>query len=122
MRVLSLLGDDPLQGDRGSVCRLAPPAHCVPATPAHRDAEYLRVSDGVWGAWIPLSHCRVADGALAVAPGSQRGGAALHWAAADMRAGDVLVLSAQTLHRGCPNLHPRRPRLSIDLRFGPTLR
>jgi len=121
LRVVSTITGITMQGGRGSVCRLAPPEHWVPATPAHRDAEFLRDSNGVWGAWIPLSDCRVADGGLAVAPGSHRGGVAARWAAADLQAGDVLLLSAQTLHRGCPNLQPRRPRLSIDLRFGPAV-
>lgn len=108
----------PARGGLGSVCRLAPPDHLVGATPPHRDADFLRASTGVWSAWLPLEPCAVADGVLAVAPGSQRGAAA-RWAAADMAPGDVLFIDAHTLHRGCPNLRLREPRLSIDLRFGP---
>lgn len=121
LRVVSLLLGRAAEGARGSVCRLAPPDHRVPATAAHRDADFLPDSRGVWGAWIPLADCTVADGVLAVAPGSQQGDDGTAFAAADLRLGDVLLLSAQTRHRACPNLRPQRVRLSIDLRFGPAV-
>lgn len=108
----------PARPGLGSVCRIAAPEHQVKATPAHCDAQFLRESLGVWGAWLPLEPCDVADGVLAVAPGSHRGNKP-RWAAAPMLPGDVLLVNAQTLHRGCPNLRLREPRLSIDLRFGP---
>lgn len=117
--VVSLLLGRPAEGGRGSVCRLAPPDHVVAATAAHRDADFLPDSRGVWGVWIPLADCAVADGVLAVAPGSQQGDDGIGFAAAGLRPGDVLLLSAQTRHRACPNLRPQRVRLSIDLRFGP---
>lgn len=120
-RLIELVGHivgEPVQGGRGSVCRIAPPEHQVPATAPHRDAEYLRESRGVWSAWIPLQACAVDEGVLAVAPGTHRG-AKTRWAASAMAPGDVLLLSAHTLHRACPNLRLREPRLSIDLRFGP---
>jgi len=117
--VVSLLLGRAAAGARGSVCRLAPPDRHIAATPPHRDADYLPDSQGVWGAWIPLADCTITDGVLAVAPGSQRGDDGATFAAADLRLGDVLLLSAQTRHRACPNLRARRVRLSIDLRFGP---
>jgi len=117
--VVSLLLGRAAEGARGSVCRLAPPDHRVPATAAHRDADFLPESRGVWGAWIPLADCAVPDGVLAAAPGSPHGDDGPGFAATDLRLGDVLLLSAQTRHRACPNLRPQRVRLSIDLRFGP---
>jgi hypothetical protein len=116
--VSTLLGRSAV-GARGTVCRIAAPDPLVPATAPHRDADYLGDSDGVWGAWIPLADCAVAGGVLAVAPGSQHGDDGPGYAAADLRLGDVLLLSARTRHRACPNLQPQRVRLSIDRRFGP---
>jgi ectoine hydroxylase-related dioxygenase (phytanoyl-CoA dioxygenase family) len=117
--VVSALLGRAVAGARGSVCRLAPPERLVAATPPHRDADYLQDSRGIWGAWIPLADCSVADGVLAAAPGSHHGDDSAGFAAADLRLGDVLLLSAQTRHRACPNLRAQRVRLSMDLRFGP---
>ena len=115
----------PAQGALGSVCRLAPPEHQVPATGPHRDADYLANSNDVWIAWIPLAPCDQTHGVLAVATGSHRRAAACTWSASSLEPGDVLLLSAHTLHRSCPNWQPRQPRqarLSLDLRFGPSAR
>ena len=119
VRLLTQLSGQPMRPGLGSVCRIAPPDHLVPATPPHRDADYLPASEGVWSAWVPLLACSVPQGVPAVALGSHHKGGATRWAAADMAPGDVLLLRAQTLHRGCPNLRLRHPRLSIDIRFGP---
>jgi SAM-dependent methyltransferase len=115
--VAGLLGR-PARGGLGSVCRIAPPSHRVPATLPHRDSEFLHAADGVWSAWLPLHRCAPVDGVLAVAPGTQRG-AVPHWRVATLEPGDVLLVSAGTLHRACPNQRLHVPRLSIDLRFGP---
>lgn len=117
-RVSRLIGR-PAQGGQGSVCRIAAPEHWVPATPPHCDASYLRQPDDVWSAWLPLTDCPVQGGVLAVAAGSHHSAEPGPWAAAAMKPGDVLLLSARTLHRACPNLSPQQPRLSVDLRFGP---
>lgn len=108
-----------VHAEQGSVCRLAPPEHHVPATPAHRDTDYMPDRAAVWIAWIPLADCSVEQGVLAVVPGSHRDPAAGAWAASPMRLGDVLLLSARTLHRACPNRCARRVRISVDLRFMP---
>ena len=113
-----VLGAAPLP-DQGTVVRLAPPEHHVPATPAHRDGDYIRGRPGLWIAWLPLVACDPLQGVLAVAPGSHRAPAATGWAAAAMRPGDVLLFSADTLHRACPNRQPAHVRLSVDLRFAP---
>lgn len=111
----------PVRSGLGSVCRIAPPHHLVPATPPHRDAEFLRDGRDVWSAWLPLTRCGIEDGVLAVALRSHRHVAPPAWAAAEMAPGDALLFHADTLHRGCPNLRLAIPRLSIDLRFGPAV-
>jgi SAM-dependent methyltransferase len=113
-----VLGTAPA-GGQGGVVRLAPPDHRVAATPPHRDSEYLPGRRGLWVAWLPLSTCGPPQGVLALAPGSQHAAAPIRWAASSMSPGDVLLFSAETLHRACPNLQPRRVRLSLDLRFAP---
>ncbi len=109
----------------GSICRLAPPEWQVCATPPHRDADYMPHKPGLWIAWLPLHDCTVDQGVLAMAPGSHlapglaRDDPSGPWAASALRLGDVLLFSAQTLHRACPNRQWQRPRLSVDLRFLP---
>ena len=117
--LLESLFGGPVVTDQGSVCRLAPGERLVPATPAHRDADFLGGRTSVWVAWLPLADCGIEQGVLAVAPGSRASGDAGPWAASPLQVGDVLLFSAGTLHRACPNLAPRRVRLSVDLRFMP---
>ena len=90
---------------------------------------------GVWQLWTPLWPCGPDDGVLAVAPGSHLAGlrphdadfhghpvARLapdqHWHASHLQPGDVLLLSALTLHRALDNPGPWL-RVSVDLRWRP---
>ncbi len=60
-------------------------------------------------------------GPLAIAPGSHRHdgrGPDETWLTASLRAGDVLLFSTLTRHRGCGNFTDR-VRLSADFRFAP---
>lgn len=116
---MDMLFDAVARSDLGAVCRIAPPEHCVPATPPHRDADYLRDAHSAWIAWLPLAACGVPEGVLAVAPGSHLSAAAPRWTAADLRPGDLLLVHAQTSHRACANLRAGACRFSIDLRFAP---
>jgi SAM-dependent methyltransferase len=109
---------EPVPG-QGSVCRMAPPDDLVPATQPHRDIEFIRDRPDAWTAWLPLTDCSVEQGVLCIAPGSHRDESCAGWAASDMRVGDVLVFSARTLHRACPNRRPKGVRLSVDFRFMP---
>lgn len=118
-RLMGTLLESSARADIGTVCRVAPPEHLVPGTPPHRDADYLRDAQSVWIAWLPLAACGIPEGVLAVAPGSHRSADPPHWMAADLRAGDVLLMHAQTSHRACPNLRAGACRFSIDLRFAP---
>lgn len=120
LQVATQLLGTPALGGRGSVVRIAPPEHWVPATPPHQDASYVDPARATWSAWVPLTPCGMAEGVLAVALGAHdEPGDAGPWRAARMAPGDVLWVHAQTWHRACPNLRPSRPRLSVDLRFGP---
>jgi SAM-dependent methyltransferase len=119
LRTVAAVAGAPVVGALGSVCRVAPPEGQVPATPAHRDGDYLARPVGVWTAWIPLADCAAEDGVLAVAAGSHRPGGVDDWRVQPLRRGDLLLFGAETLHRACPNLRRLRSRVSVDLRFGP---
>ncbi|MBL8472566.1 MAG: phytanoyl-CoA dioxygenase family protein [Rhodocyclaceae bacterium] len=115
--LVEMLHGGSVRGAMGSVCRIAPPEHCVPATPAHRDSDYLHGPENTWIAWLPLTPCGVPEGVLAVAPGSHLSEMPPQWSAAELQPGDLLLVHAHTLHRACPNLYAARCRLSVDLRF-----
>lgn len=109
-----------VQPHGGSVVRIAAPEHLVPATPPHRDADYLGDASSTWTAWLPLHDCGAAEGALAVAPGSHTAAGARQaprWRTADLAEGDVLLFHARTLHRAHPNQRLQAVRLSADFRF-----
>ena len=105
--------------DQGTVCRLAPPSLHQAPTATHCDYEYIPGSTRLWTAWLPLGDCPLELGPLAVSPRSDQEnvGADPRWASASMRAGDVLLVNALTVHRACPNLTPDRVRLSLDFRY-----
>jgi SAM-dependent methyltransferase len=107
----SRLGCD-LLPHQGSVCRLAPPAHEVPPTPPHRDADYLADARGVWNVWLPLEALALHEGGLLLQAPNGEG-----WCGAALELGDALVFSAERSHRAHPNQRLRQPRLSIDFRF-----
>ena len=126
----TLWNDEPLPGV-GDLCRVVSPGAADLATPPHQDAAYVR-DDGVWTAWLPLGSCPLDLGPLAVVPGSHRLGVLPHdaervlaplddatWAASALRAGDVVLFSATTIHRALPNRTAHRLRISADLRFRP---
>lgn len=117
-QAMAALTGQSLRGEHGSVCRIAPPETFIPATPPHRDANYI-ATPGLWTAWLPLADCGPLDGVLAVVPGSHVDRQDVAWAATAMRPGDVLFFGARTLHRACPNRHWSRARLSVEFRFAP---
>ncbi len=97
---------------QGSVCRLAPPAHQVPPTPAHADAEYLPDAPGVWNLWLPLHDCALHEGGLLLQAPQADG-----WCGGALALGDALVFSARRRHAAHPNQRLQQPRLSVDFRF-----
>ena len=129
--VQAVLGDGPLTPAGGVVRTLLP--HAPQTTPPHQDAAYLGAAEPVWMLWLPLAPCGLNDGVLAAVPGSHLGGLRPHFAAADgpsaavvqatdrwhaspLKPGDVLLLSAMTLHGSLPNQGPLL-RMSVDLRW-----
>ena len=132
-QVLAAILGGPAHRRGGDVCRLAFPAAPELATAAHQDAHYMKVEGPVWIAWIPLDECPIERGPLAVIAESHRAGLRAHggdtleslraqvndaerWTSGAMRAGDVLVLSALTVHCALPNLSPQ-VRMSVDFRY-----
>lgn len=91
--------------------------------------------------WIPITPATVANGCLAVVPGSHRRGLSLHcrsrneltlnqvsipdsrmtdaWRPLPMKPGDVLMMHRKTKHCGLPN-RSDEVRWSFDLRYQPT--
>ncbi len=106
------------------------------ATPQHQDFPHVQGTTRTFTAWVPLGDCPAALGGLQIAAGSQKGGVLpLHpalgaggmevpgdfeevWCGGEMRAGDVLMFNALTVHRGAANTSDRM-RLSVDMRYQP---
>lgn len=105
-------------------------------TPQHQDYPHVQGTDRLLTCWLPIGDCDPAMGGLAIARGSNRlgvlpiepsmgaGGMAVpgdfsdDWAWSPMQAGDALIFSCLTVHRGVPNRSDRM-RLSIDFRYQP---
>ncbi|MGH7618912.1 MAG: phytanoyl-CoA dioxygenase family protein [Gemmatimonadaceae bacterium] len=132
----SIFGAAPTAG-YGDVCRLSFAGDLERTTPPHQDYFYTRGSTSLWTAWIPLGDCPGRLGGLAVIPASHASGLWPHeggdgearfipldddapWVGASYRAGDVLLLSALTVHGARPNVSDDRIRLSIDCRYQPS--
>ncbi|HYB98509.1 MAG TPA: phytanoyl-CoA dioxygenase family protein [Candidatus Limnocylindrales bacterium] len=126
----TILDDDPVP-NVGDLCRLVSPGAVDLTTPPHQDAAYVRSSERMWTAWMPLTRCPLPLGPLAVLPGSHRNGLCEHasdgvtvdddaeWATGDLEPGDVIFFSSTTIHRALPNLTADRLRISVDYRYRP---
>ena len=107
---------------QGDVCRLLFPEAPKFTTPPHRDQTYLKRTDEVWSAWIPLGDCPRRQGSLAVLPRSNRLGLGnavprgARWRRFDFAAGDVLFVQSRTLHRALVN-RSAEIRVSVDYRY-----
>jgi len=118
------------------VCRNIFPAREAYTTPVHQDYVHIQGSFRNYAAWVPMGDCDAEMGGLAVAVGSHRLGlldvqpalgaggleavteAPLDWAWSPTEAGDVLIHTCLTMHKGVPNRSPRM-RLSADYRYQP---
>jgi hypothetical protein len=117
-----------------NTCRVFSP-HPDMTTQPHQDANYVRLIDDFWTAWIPLGDCPRELGPLALLAGSHRGGLCEHagygivdggvavpddavWSTADFRCGDAVLFRPHTLHRSLPNCSGDKLRLSVDFRYG----
>lgn len=119
-----------------SVARLMFPYNTPWATPPHQDYPNNQGTEDLFACWIPLSDCPIERGPLAVCPGSHKRGLLplryalgaghrevfddktgdFHWAAGNLRAGDVLVFHSLTVHRSLAN-NSKQMRLSVDYRY-----
>jgi ectoine hydroxylase-related dioxygenase (phytanoyl-CoA dioxygenase family) len=137
--VLRVVLDGEPEPHVGDVCRLVSPGAPELTTPPHQDAAYLQDAAAVWTAWISLGPCPRSLGPIAVWPGSHRlglrphapivtGGGVLgtdvpddvHWGAADLEVGDVVLFSALTVHCALDNVTADRLRVSVDYRYRPS--
>jgi ectoine hydroxylase-related dioxygenase (phytanoyl-CoA dioxygenase family) len=110
----------------------------LPGTPEHttlphQDVYYLRECPRVLTVWVALVDTPMEVGPLGVVPGSAKLGLWHHenttsgatvpadttWASNAVRAGDVVVFDAHTIHCAWSNVSPRLARLSADLRYEP---
>ena len=112
-------------------------AHSNYETPWHQDQAYLgpRIDLGSVNFWIPLQDVDAQNGCLAYVPGSHRGGLLRHREypngdghgrrtevhdqdaeVCPLRAGDFVIHTPFTLHRGLPNV-TSQPRLAWAVHF-----
>lgn len=105
-------------------------------TPQHQDYPHVQGSRRLITCWVPIGDCDADMGGLAVAAGTNRlgvlpiepsmgaGGMSVpgdytgSWASSPFAAGDVLLFSCLTVHRGVPNRSDRM-RISVDFRYQP---
>ncbi|MEM9397403.1 MAG: phytanoyl-CoA dioxygenase family protein [Pseudomonadota bacterium] len=118
------------------MARIAAPKKLGFETPPHQDAHSHHTGPRMAGVWVGLHDAESSMGRLAMLPGSHRRGVRpvyqaqgvggvqcviypdeQHWHVSDIRAGDVIIFQAQTVHRAQPNTDSERVRLSVDSRF-----
>jgi hypothetical protein len=132
-RVLEILLEGPVRGDRGDTCRVFSPRTPELTTLPHQDRHYVPGDGPLWTVWIPLGDCPLELGGVAVLSGSHRGGLRIHtgeqagartvevspdaeWSGEDYRCGDVLLFNGWTIHRALEN-RTDRCRFSADFRY-----
>jgi ectoine hydroxylase-related dioxygenase (phytanoyl-CoA dioxygenase family) len=110
----------------------------APPTSPHQDYLYIRGAIQTWTAWLPLGPAPRDIGGVAVRAGSHKygylpsrpmpgaGGSGVEeqhqrgqWQTIDYQTGDVVVFQSYTIHRGMPNKHGKKVRLSCDFRYQP---
>ena len=136
LSVLAVLFGEGVTTRRGDICRLLAPNAPAHTTRPHQDHWYVGGSLSVWTAWIPLRDCPMDAGGIAVLAqdrgvgllphsslGDERQGCAVaddaRWHSSDLLAGDIVLFNCLTVHRAWHNLHPTRPRVSVDYRYQP---
>ena len=118
------------------MARIAAPRKLGFETPPHQDAHSHHTGPRMAGVWVGLHDATESMGRLTILPGSHRRGVRpvfqargvggvqcviypdeQLWHVSDVRAGDVILFQAQTVHRAQPNTDTHRVRLSVDSRF-----
>ncbi len=116
-------------------CWLKLPGSPSQTTRPHQDAFYLPQTPGLWTAWVPVVDTSIPLGPLGIVPGSHRrdwphvdawtgidldlSDPNLRWATQAVRAGDVVLFEARTVHCAWSNMSRDLVRASLDLRFEP---
>lgn len=135
LKAVAAVVDGPVVQARRDTCRVFFPECEDRTTRPHQDAFFLRSSDEVWTAWIPLGDCPRLLGPLRVIRASHRQGIRAHagpgpgyeaaesrdgdeWASADFSTGDLLLVHCLTVHAGMPNRDERLCRVSAGFRYG----
>jgi len=98
----------------------------------HQDYFYVGWPEETYSVWIPMSHCPVYLGGLAILKGSNHLGVRRHskrfrvglprgrhqqWLTDDYEPGDVLIFPSFTVHGPLPNTTAKILRLAFDFRL-----
>jgi hypothetical protein len=107
-------------------------------TPPHQDFPLIQGTHKTWTCWMPMGDCPRELGGLAFLKGSHRqgyipiraakgaGGLAVRlcpwedkWCQGDYKAGDVVIFTSHTVHKGLRCRRKDVVRLSLDVRYQP---
>jgi ectoine hydroxylase-related dioxygenase (phytanoyl-CoA dioxygenase family) len=136
--VETLLGEEVFVHPR-HIMRAMTPHPANKPTPPHQDFAFIQGSTRTWTAWFPIGAGPLDLGPLMVLRGSHRKGFIpwgtgyegwmssgtqlceneTDWVGGDYEAGDVLLFTAYTVHRGLPPTNRSEIRLSLDIRYQP---
>ncbi len=134
--VKKVVGGDVLVHPR-NIARVTPPYCPEYTTPPHQDWPLIQGTQQFYTGWIPLCDCPVTLGGLAVLESSHTygllparsalgpGGLSValeripedRWHQQDLRAGDMLLFTSYTIHKGIPNHSDGQFRISVDYRY-----
>ena len=136
LEIYAALFDGPVLPHPRNIARVLLPGPRARPTPPHQDFVHVQGAVQTWTAWFPLGDCPRDLGGLSVLRASHRKGVLAvggaegaggletrlcrgedEWLETDYRAGDVLTFPSTTVHKGLPNQHPDRIRLSCDFRY-----
>ncbi|MCC6579089.1 MAG: phytanoyl-CoA dioxygenase family protein [Phycisphaeraceae bacterium] len=120
------------------IARVLIPSDRCAATPPHQDYTHIQGTHQFWTCWFPLGDCPMDLGGLSMLRGSNKEGVlpvtaaagaggvesilcgkSYDWVQDDYALGDAMFFPSHTVHRGLPNQHHDRIRISLDLRYQP---
>ena len=132
LRILGIIYGEPAAVAEMNQCWVKLPGDPGRTTLPHQDTFYLPACPRMWSVWLPLVDTPLEVGPLAVIPGSHRRSwphtDALRgidvprdvvWATGPVRAGDVVVYGAATVHCAWSNVSRNRVRVALDVRYEP---
>lgn len=131
-RILEALYEEAPALARTNILWVKLPGSPEHTTGPHQDIYYVPQCPDLWTVWFPLVDTPMDVGPLAVIPGSHRGPLRPHdsaltaivppprtdpWHSSAVTVGDVVLFHARTVHLAWSNIHPRRVRISADVRY-----